>query len=328
MTMSSSSVPLEQVSRFVTRLAVGIAVLVTLTPPLGYLAYAWKDAAEGLEHHSVIQATLVSRYVMRNPEIWHDTHERLMESLVGFSMPEQHTIVTDNAKRVIGELGPVLLKAPVLARESPFHEFGATAGTVRVETSMEQVLRTASIIFALSGFLGGLIFAPMRRIPLEALTNSVHRLVRGEERFRRLTELSSDWYWEQDKAHRFISISNSAKRSGFDVDTSLGKTLWEIATGIPPEAWVKYRRNLDAREIFRDFDCALLTMSGEEIWISLSGEPTFDDQGNFVGYHGTARDQTLRHRTENILRNQKELVNEMVEQRTAKLRAELEQTKK
>jgi PAS domain S-box-containing protein len=326
--MSSSSVPLEQVNRFVTRLAIGIALLVTLAPPLGYLAYAWKDATEGMEHHSVIQATLVSRYVMRNPEVWHDTHERLIESLVGFSMPDQRTIVIDNSKQVIGELGPSLLKTPVLARESPFHEFGVTAGSVRVETSMEQALRTASIIFALSGFLGGLIFAPMRRIPLEALTDSVRRLVRGEERFRRLTELSSDWYWEQDEAHRFISISNGAKRSGFDVDLSLGQTLWELAKGIPPEEWIKHRRNLDAREIFRDFDCAVPTNTGEEIWISISGEPTFDDQGNFAGYHGTARDQTLRHRTESILRNQQALVNELVEQRTAKLRAELEQAKK
>ena len=98
--------------------------------------------------------------------------------------------------------------------------------------------------------------------------------------------------------------------------------------GISLDAWAEHRRNLDAREIFRDFDCAVRTVAGEEIWISCSGEPTFDEQGNFAGYHGTARDQTLRHRTESILRNQKELMNEMVERRTEKLRAELEQAKK
>jgi PAS domain S-box-containing protein len=328
MTMSSSSVPVEQVSRFVTRLAIGIALVGTLTPPLGYLAYAWKEAAAGLEHHSEIQATLVSRYVTRNPEVWHDTRERLLESLTGFAMPDQHTIVIDNARQAIGELGPASLKTPVIAREAPFHEFGVAAGIVRVEVSMDETLKTASVIFLMSGLLAALVFSPMRRIPLAALRDSVRRLVRSEERFRRLTELSSDWYWEQDKNHRFTAISEGARRSGLDVEASLGQTLWEIATGIPLEAWADHRGNLDAREIFLDFDCAVRTAAGEEIWISCSGEPTFDEQRHFIGYHGTARDQTLRRRTENILRNQKELLNEMVEHRTKELRATLEQARK
>ena len=112
------------------------------------------------------------------------------------------------------------------------------------------------------------------------------------------------------------------------MEASLGQTLWETATGISLEAWAEYRRNLDAREVFRDFECAVRTVAGEEIWISCSGEPTIDEQGHFVGYHGTARDQTLRRRTEAILCNQKELLNEMVEHRTKELRAALEQAKK
>jgi PAS domain S-box-containing protein len=324
MTMSSSSVPVEQVSRFVTQLAIGIAVLGTLTPPLGFLAYAWKEATEGLVHHSEIQAMLVSRYVTRNPEVWHDTRERLLESLTGVAMPDQHTIVIDNSQQTIGELGPLLLKTPVLSREAPFHEFGVAAGIVRVEVSMAETFSTASVILLLSGLLGALVFAPMRRIPLAALRDSVRRLVRSEERFRRLTELSSDCYWEQDKDHRFTSISDGAKRSGFDVEASLGRTLWEIATGTSLEAWAEHRRTLDARTAFRDVECAVRNDAGEEIWISSSGEPTFDEQGHFAGYHGTARDQTLRRRTESILRNQKDMLNEMVEQKTADLQNALE----
>lgn len=324
MTTSSSSVPVEQVSRFLTRLAIVIAVLVTLTPPLAYLAYAWKIAEESLEHHGLLQANLVSRYVSRNPEVWHDTRERLLESLTGFAMPDQRTIVIDNLQQTIGELGPSSLQMPVRARETPFHEFGVPAGIVRMEVSMAETLRTTSVIFLLSGLLGALIFAPMRRIPLAALTDSVGRLVQSEERFRRLTELSSDWYWEQDKDHRFTSISDGARRSGLDVEAALGRTLWEIAAGISAEVWAEHRRTLDAREIFRDFETTVHSVAGEEIWISSSGEPTFDARGNFVGYHGTARDQTLRRRTENILRNQKDVLRAMVERETVDLRQELE----
>lgn len=326
--MSSSAIPVEQVSRFVTRLAIVIAVLVTLAPALGYLAFAWQDATEGLEHHSQIQSTLVSRYVTRNPEVWRDTHERLQETLTGFSMPDQRTTVIDNAQQTIGKLGPASLKTPVLSRQAPFYEFGVVAGMVRVESSLEKTINTASIIFILSGMLGTLVFAPMRRIPLAALTDSVRRLVRSEERFRRLTELSSDWYWEQDQHQRFISMSDGAKHSGFAVDAALGHRLKEIATGISLEAWADHQHKLDQRESFRDFDCAVRAITGDEIWLSVSGAPMFDDRGNFTGYHGTARDQTLRHRTESILRNQKELMNEMVERRTAELRAALERVEK
>jgi len=194
MNPSSSSIPVAQVNSFLTRLAIAIAVLVSLLPPLGYLAYAWTETTEGLAHHSVIQATLVSRYVMRNPDVWHDTRERLLESLTGFAMPDQHTLVIDNFQQTIGELGPRQLKSPVLTGEAPFYEFGVPAGVVRTEISMAETLNKASLVLLLSGVLGALVFAPMRRVPLAALTESVRRLVRSEERFRRLTELSSDWY--------------------------------------------------------------------------------------------------------------------------------------
>ena len=119
-------------------------------------------------------------------------------------------------------------------------------------------------------------------------------------------------------------ISSGAKRSGINVEASLGRTRWELAKGISLEAWAEHRQTLDARKPFRDFECAVTTETGDEIWISSSGEPTYDDEGVFAGYHGTARDQTPRHRAENILRNQTEVLNQMVEHKTADLQKALE----
>jgi PAS domain S-box-containing protein len=317
--------PVDQVGRFLTRLAAVITILVTLLPPIGFLVYARQEIVEGLEHHSIFQATAVTRFVTRNPDVWQDSRERLLESLISLTVPLQHTIVIDNAGRVIGEINPAIaLEWPVLASESPFHEFGQPAGIVRTAASMAHILKMAFAILIVSGLLGLLVFIPMRRVPLAALTNSMRQLERGEERFRCLTEMSSDWYWEQDCAHRFTSVSSGAERSGLNGVAIVGRCLLDIGSSISQEERAEHSQLLESKQAFRNFEFALQTTAGEERWISVSGAPVFDEQGAFIGYAGTARDETLRRRAENILRNQKEVLHEMVVRKTTNLQEALE----
>jgi PAS domain S-box-containing protein len=321
--MNRPALPLDDLDQFLAWFAAAIAALITFLPALGYLAFAWHEAGLNLEHQSRVQATSISRFVSRNPDVWHDTRERLLDSLAGLDLPFQHTLVIDNARGTIGELGVPAPHAPVLSREAVFFEFGVPVGVVRVEASMEEELKIAGFILLLSGLLGALVFGPLRRIPLAALTDSMRQLESSEERFRRLTEMSSDWYWTQDTANRYAFMSSGAERSGKEVTAFLGKTPWEQGTGVSAEAWAAHRCLLDARKPFKDFRYAIRIADGEERWLSVSGEPTFDAQGVFAGYHGTARDETLRNRAENIIRNQKEVLSEMVERKTADLQAAL-----
>jgi len=326
MTKSNPSAPLCQVSQFVNRLATVIALLVTFVPPVGFLAYSWKEVTEGLAHHSRLQATVVTRYIARNPEIWHDTRERLTERLIEFAMPDQRVTIIDNRQQVIGEHGPSNLRQPLITDIAPFHEFGVPAGIVRTEISTADNLETASIILLFSGLLGVLIFAPMRRIPLAALAESLKHLERSEERFRRLTEMSSDWYWEQNDKHCFTQISNGLDQSGIDVNALIGRPIEKIASDVSAESMRGLQQKLNNRESFRDFEFALQATDAASVWISCSGEPTFDDNGAFTGYHGTARNESLRRCTENILRNQKEVLAQMVEVKTANLQNALDRS--
>ena len=51
----------------------------------------------------------------------------------------------------------------------------------------------------------------------------------SEARFRALTELSSDWYWEQDENLRFTYLSSQANEvTGHASESSLGRTRWEL----------------------------------------------------------------------------------------------------
>ncbi len=138
------------------------------------------------------------------------------------------------------------------------------------------------------GFRGMLRDVTARRRMERALRDS-------EERFRALTELSSDWYWEQDAQYRFVQASgNVMERSGLSPEDYLGKTLWALPFfNVPEELWAQHKAAIAARQPFHDL--VLKTSGGEALrFVSISGRPILDDNGDFLGYRGTGKDITER----------------------------------
>jgi PAS domain S-box-containing protein len=116
----------------------------------------------------------------------------------------------------------------------------------------------------------------------------------SEERFRMLTALSTDWFWEQDEELRFVQITEGAHNcGGIPREAHVGKRRWELPhTEIAGGDWAPHRLMLDARQPFRD---VLLrrTVLGDERWVLVSGAPRFAaGDGRFLGYRGVARDVT------------------------------------
>ena len=127
-------------------------------------------------------------------------------------------------------------------------------------------------------------------------------LQESEARFRKLTELTSDWYWEQDDQFRFVDLSRGL-HDRLGSEDQLGKTRWELASfGVSIEQWARHRADLEAHLPFRGFEYALLALDGKFVYVSSSGMPVFDAQGRFKGYIGASRDITERKLTEANLR--------------------------
>lgn len=139
---------------------------------------------------------------------------------------------------------------------------------------------------------------------LEAREQAARReLLDSEARYRSLTELSSEWVWEQDASLRFTYLSPGfAERSGGDPAKVLGRRRWEFEDVVPAEGtWEQHRAVLEARRPFRDFEQIGARADGTRVFALVSGIPVIDAAGRFAGYRGVGTNITARRRAEKKL---------------------------
>jgi PAS domain S-box-containing protein len=105
----------------------------------------------------------------------------------------------------------------------------------------------------------------------------------SEARFRSLTQLSADWYWEQDAQFGLTFMSGRmGERTGLDATAYLGRKRWDQpALNLTEADWDRHRGQLERHEPFRDFEMQRPMPDGASRWISVSGEPVFDEEGRF-----------------------------------------------
>jgi PAS domain S-box-containing protein len=128
----------------------------------------------------------------------------------------------------------------------------------------------------------------------QAVLERTAELLESEARYRSLTELASDWYWEQDENGNFTKISGPVlEMLGIKVDTLVG----EAANGVRVTGWdVAQREQLQAtiaaRQPFIDFVLNRVNDDGSAQSFRVSGEPMFNRSSRFTGYRGIGVETT------------------------------------
>ena len=76
----------------------------------------------------------------------------------------------------------------------------------------------------------------------------------SEARFRRLTELASDWYWEQDEKGHFTKVYGPVlEMLGITVDALMGEPRGNNGARWNEAEYAAFKANITARRPFIDF---------------------------------------------------------------------------
>ncbi|MGE0875034.1 MAG: EAL domain-containing protein [Burkholderiales bacterium] len=129
-----------------------------------------------------------------------------------------------------------------------------------------------------------------------------------EERFRRLTALSADWFWESDAEHRMTWLTGGAAVAQLLGSASAyGRRLWEVPViEIEPQALAAHLARLERLEPFHELEVVSYGPGGTRSVHVVSGEPRFDADDRFIGYRGVGKDVTAKRTAEEALALAKE----------------------
>jgi PAS domain S-box-containing protein len=117
----------------------------------------------------------------------------------------------------------------------------------------------------------------------------------SEARYRSLTELASDWYWEQDENGDFTKVSGTVlEMLGIRVDALVGDTSGAQVAGWNETERELLRATIAARQPFLDFVFSRVNADGSQRKFQVSGEPMFNRSCRFIGYRGIGVELTAR----------------------------------
>jgi len=127
----------------------------------------------------------------------------------------------------------------------------------------------------------------------KAVRDRTAELRESEARYRSLTELACDWYWEQDESGAFTKVSGPvAEMLGLQVDTLVPAAAPQADQGWNLAERETLQANIEARRPFIDFLFHRQAQDGSRQQFRVSGQPMFDGACRFQGYRGVGVEVT------------------------------------
>ncbi|HTD27911.1 MAG TPA: response regulator [Xanthomonadaceae bacterium] len=137
-----------------------------------------------------------------------------------------------------------------------------------------------------------------------AVRERTAELRESEARYRSLTELASDWYWEQDENGHFTKVSGPVlEMLGIRADGAAADSGSARGTGWNEGERAQLLARIAAREPFLDFVFSRGNADGSRQRFLVSGEPMFDQACRFIGYRGIGVEldlHTIEHRATTV----------------------------
>lgn len=152
----------------------------------------------------------------------------------------------------------------------------------------------------------------------ESLNHKNHELQKSEEKFRIITENSSDIIWHLDSNFLLTYISQADERiRGFKKEEVLGNSLFSILKpeGIELLKEANKKRMFDLSQGIRSapaiYELEELCKDGSWVWVEATATAFYDRDGNISGYHGVSRDISERKKAELLLKERESQLSEL-----------------
>ena len=167
------------------------------------------------------------------------------------------------------------------------HRFHNPSGPFEVQKANDQWFRVTEQRFPDGSCLKTMEdISEMKNVELELRSN--------EQRFRDFAEAAADWFFEFNPACKLTYLSNSFDAlTGHFASGYLGKHHEESFGGLfPAQLKEVFFKSIEQRTECHDLEICFQLASGEVRYFTISGRPAFDDENNYVGYRGIAKNIT------------------------------------
>jgi two-component system, sporulation sensor kinase C len=148
--------------------------------------------------------------------------------------------------------------------------------------------------------------------------------------FRYVANYTYDWESWHDPAGNLIWVNDAVQRmTGYSAEECLGMPNYPLPI-VSEKDRPRMRRMLDdaiSKKSHNDLEFEILSRDGQERWMAVSWQPMFGDEGEHLGFRTSVRDITDRRGLKEQLRLYTEHLEQLVQERTARI-AQLEQNRR
>jgi PAS domain S-box-containing protein len=192
------------------------------------------------------------------------------------------------------------------------------------DVKYKQIAKVFLIVFILLLVLLLLVFiwVWLLRLQIKKKTESIKQknveLQKSEEKFRVITENSSDIIWHLDSNFQLTYISQADERiRGFSKEEVIGKSLFSILKpeGIELLKQANEKRMADLSKGVKSppaiYELEEICNDGSYVWVEATATAFYDADGKITGYHGVSRDITERKKAEQLLKERENQLREL-----------------
>lgn len=178
----------------------------------------------------------------------------------------------------------------------------------RMSNSVKYILILAYVLLMLVFVLVWLLRKQIRK-KTKSLNLKNKELQKSEEKFRIITENSSDiiWHLDKDFCTTYISHADEQMR-GFKQEEVIGTYLWSI---LKPEG-IQMLKEANEKRLIMDsegeksasviYEFEEICKDGSWVWVEATAIAYYDSAGNITGYYGVTRDISARKKVEQALK--------------------------